>query len=76
MQPFGIDQSPASRLQNTINRQYREQGLDHEMHKDSRIVVIGAGVFGLSTAVELAHKGYKNIVIVDRHVPPVCHLYE
>ncbi|KAH7086449.1 FAD dependent oxidoreductase [Paraphoma chrysanthemicola] len=41
------------------------------MHKDSRIVIVGAGVFGLSTALELTRKGYKNITIVDRHVPPL-----
>lgn len=36
-----------------------------------RIVIIGAGVFGLSTALELHEQGYTNIVILDRHVPPV-----
>jgi glycine/D-amino acid oxidase-like deaminating enzyme len=46
------------------------------MHKDSRIVIIGAGVFGLSTAVELVRKGYRNITIVDRHVPPVGSLHK
>ena len=46
------------------------------MHKDSRIIIIGAGVFGLSTAVELVRKGYRNITIVDRHVPPVSSLQE
>jgi sarcosine oxidase/L-pipecolate oxidase len=46
------------------------------MHKDSRIIITGAGVFGLSTAVELVRKGYRNITIVDRHVPPVSSLHE
>jgi len=41
------------------------------MELDSKIVIIGAGVFGLSTARQLALEGYKNIVILDRHVPPV-----
>ncbi|GJN85763.1 hypothetical protein PLIIFM63780_009337 [Purpureocillium lilacinum] len=40
------------------------------MEFDSKIVIIGAGVFGLSTARQLALEGYKNIVILDRHVPP------
>ncbi|KAJ4982604.1 sarcosine oxidase [Stagonosporopsis vannaccii] len=41
------------------------------MDTNSRVVIVGAGVFGLSTALELAHKGYKSVTIVDRHVPPV-----
>ncbi|KAF2820160.1 FAD-dependent oxidoreductase [Ophiobolus disseminans] len=41
------------------------------MDKSSRIVIVGAGVFGLSTALELAQQGYTNIIILDRHVPPV-----
>lgn len=36
-----------------------------------RVVIIGAGVFGLSTAVELSNLGYTDIVVLDRHVPPV-----
>lgn len=42
------------------------------MDTNSRVIVVGAGVFGLSTALELARKGYKNVTVVDRHVPPVC----
>lgn len=41
------------------------------MRKDDRIVIIGAGIFGLSTACELAREGYHNIVVLDRHLPPV-----
>ena len=41
------------------------------MSQNDRIVIIGAGVFGLSTAVELSNLGYKDIVVLDRHVPPV-----
>ncbi|KAF5520441.1 L-pipecolate oxidase [Colletotrichum aenigma] len=41
------------------------------MDKDSKVVIIGAGVFGLSTAVQLAIEGFKNVVVVDRHMPPV-----
>lgn len=41
------------------------------MSLDGRIVIIGAGIFGLSTAVELSELGYKDIVVLDRHVPPV-----
>ncbi|OOF92555.1 hypothetical protein ASPCADRAFT_153239 [Aspergillus carbonarius ITEM 5010] len=41
------------------------------MDKGSRIVIIGAGVFGLSTAHQLASEGYRNITVLDRHMPPV-----
>ncbi|KAI4762471.1 fructosyl amino acid oxidase [Aureobasidium sp. EXF-3400] len=41
------------------------------MDKGKKILIIGAGVFGLSTALELSRRGYSNITILDRHVPPV-----
>lgn len=41
------------------------------MDKHNRIVIVGAGVFGLSTAYELSQRGFKNIIVLDRHVPPV-----
>lgn len=41
------------------------------MEKGSKIVIIGAGIFGLSTAHQLASEGYHNIIILDRHMPPV-----
>lgn len=41
------------------------------MEKNAKIVIVGAGVFGLSTARQLASEGYRNIVILDRHMPPV-----
>ncbi len=33
---------------------------------DSKIIIVGAGVFGLSTALWLARAGYKNISVFDR----------
>lgn len=33
---------------------------------DSKILIVGAGVFGLSTALWLARAGYKNITVFDR----------
>ncbi len=39
---------------------------------DSRIVIIGAGAFGLSTALELARKGYTSVTVLDRSLPPVA----
>jgi threonine dehydrogenase-like Zn-dependent dehydrogenase len=44
-----------------------------KMNKDSKVVIIGAGIFGLSTAYQLALEGYRNVVVVDRHMPPVSH---
>ncbi|KAL5091681.1 hypothetical protein Trisim1_002896 [Trichoderma cf. simile WF8] len=33
--------------------------------KDSPIIIIGAGVFGLSTSIHLAQRGYTNITVFD-----------
>ncbi|KAJ5095638.1 hypothetical protein NUU61_004994 [Penicillium alfredii] len=33
---------------------------------DSRVIIVGGGVFGLSTALWLARGGYKNVTIFDR----------
>lgn len=41
------------------------------MDQSSKIVIIGAGLFGLATAKQLASEGYRNILVVDRHMPPV-----
>ncbi|KAI8211096.1 L-saccharopine oxidase [Colletotrichum sp. SAR 10_76] len=38
--------------------------------KDSSIVIIGAGTFGISTAYHLAKRGYTNIRCIDRHPVP------
>ncbi|KAF9870563.1 fructosyl amino acid [Colletotrichum karsti] len=39
--------------------------------KDAPIVIVGAGVFGLSTALELKKRGYRHITVIDRFLPPV-----
>lgn len=54
-----------------IRRQPQLISPTNEMKKDCSIVVVGAGVFGLTTALELALQGYSNITVLDRHVPPV-----
>lgn len=41
------------------------------MDKNSRIVIVGAGIFGLSAAHQLASDGFSNILVLDRHMPPV-----
>ncbi|KAI9150695.1 FAD-dependent oxidoreductase [Paramyrothecium foliicola] len=51
--------------------QFNPESKFARMDKDSRVVVVGAGVFGLSTAFELSQDGYTNITVLDRHVPPV-----
>ena len=41
------------------------------MNSNSNIVIIGAGLFGLTTAKQLVLEGHKNITVIDRHMPPV-----
>lgn len=41
------------------------------MDKYERIVIIGAGVFGLSTALRLIEEGYTSVTVLDRSVAPV-----
>jgi sarcosine oxidase/L-pipecolate oxidase len=41
------------------------------MDQTSKIVIIGAGLFGLTTAKQLALEGHQNITVIDRHMPPV-----
>lgn len=38
--------------------------------KSDPIIIVGAGVFGLSTALELATRGYADITVLDRYCPP------
>lgn len=33
---------------------------------ESRVIIVGSGVFGLSTALWLARGGYKNVTVFDR----------
>ncbi|KAG4258947.1 hypothetical protein FPRO03_13413 [Fusarium proliferatum] len=40
------------------------------LNKDSSILIIGAGTFGISTAYHLAKRGYTNITCIDRHPWP------
>ena len=49
----------------------RQQSPSLQPMINDRIVIIGAGVFGLSTARELAKRGYNNITVLDRYLPPV-----
>ena len=39
--------------------------------KEDAIVIVGAGVFGLTTALDLRRRGYENVTVLDRMTPPV-----
>lgn len=39
--------------------------------KGCKIVIIGDGVFGLTATYPLASEEYDNILVLDRHMPPV-----
>jgi sarcosine oxidase/L-pipecolate oxidase len=36
------------------------------LSKGSPIVIVGAGVFGLSTGIHLAQRGYTNVKVIDK----------
>lgn len=36
---------------------------------DTHIIVIGAGVIGITTALALKRNGYKNVTVVAKHIP-------
>ena len=39
--------------------------------KTDSVVIVGAGVFGLSLALELKQRGYQDVTVLDRYTPPV-----
>ncbi|KAJ5092976.1 hypothetical protein N7456_008837 [Penicillium angulare] len=41
------------------------------MDTSERIVIVGAGVFGLGAALELKQQGYTSVTVLDRSMPPV-----
>ncbi|KAH7121545.1 putative fructosyl amino acid oxidase [Dactylonectria macrodidyma] len=42
------------------------------LSKDAPLIIVGAGVFGLSLAYDLAsNRGYTSITVLDRYMPPV-----
>nr|XP_018264648.1 uncharacterized protein I303_02821 [Kwoniella dejecticola CBS 10117]OBR86806.1 hypothetical protein I303_02821 [Kwoniella dejecticola CBS 10117] len=41
-----------------------------KLSKETSILIVGAGVFGLSTALHLSRAGYKEITVIDPHPVP------
>lgn len=41
------------------------------MDKRENIIIVGGGVFGLGTALDLAQDGFRSITVLDRSMPPV-----
>ncbi|EYE94322.1 NAD(P)/FAD-dependent oxidoreductase [Aspergillus ruber CBS 135680] len=39
--------------------------------KNQKIIIVGAGIFGLGTALTLKQQGYQNVTVLDRALPPV-----
>lgn len=37
-----------------------------DVHSHSPIIIVGAGIFGLSTAIHLAKRGYRDVTIFDK----------
>jgi sarcosine oxidase / L-pipecolate oxidase len=40
---------------------------NRQLQNTDRIIIIGAGAFGLSTSLHLALRGYKHVTVFDRH---------
>ncbi|KAM0489960.1 hypothetical protein ACHAP8_012064 [Fusarium lateritium] len=45
--------------------------LKESLPKSGSIVIVGGGIFGLGTALELKKRGYENVTILDRYNIPV-----
>ncbi|PGH05602.1 hypothetical protein AJ79_06769 [Helicocarpus griseus UAMH5409] len=42
------------------------------MHPDTKILIVGGGAFGTSTAYHLAQRGFKSLRVLDRYPVPSC----
>ena len=45
---------------------YHNPTMSSRISKTASIVIVGAGVFGLSTAIHLAKRGYTNVKVLDK----------
>lgn len=41
-----------------------------QLNHSSSIIIVGAGTWGCSTALHLARRGYKNVIVLDPHPVP------
>lgn len=41
---------------------------ERTLSKSAPILIVGAGVFGLSTALHLGKRGYKNVTVLDKQL--------
>ena len=56
-------------MQLTANNSARVQPLQ-PLRKDSKILILGAGTFGSSTALHLARRGYQHVAVLDAYASP------
>ena len=49
-----------------FGRRNGDKLVDSKNEKEEEIVVIGAGIIGLTTAYRLAQNGYKNVTVIDK----------
>jgi sarcosine oxidase/L-pipecolate oxidase len=61
----------ASLVNDRTRKRFFNPHLPSIMDKNDRIIIVGAGVFGLSTALRLKEEGYKAVTVLDRSMPPV-----
>lgn len=45
---------------------YRTFTMSTPLDKTAPIAIVGAGVFGLSSAIHLVRRGYRNVTVFDR----------
>lgn len=65
------DKSLSSNAQMHPNTNASPKHQFQSVNKSKPVLIVGAGVFGLSTALELKNRGYGDVTILDRHTPPV-----
>lgn len=57
----------ANRLRNLVGQLGSTDGTNNQnVSRNSRIAIVGGGVFGISTALHLARRGYSDITVFDR----------
>ena len=63
--PSGADFG-TSRRARSLRRSDRDTGAGATMSREPRIVIVGAGVAGIATAVTLQHAGFRDFTIVEK----------